>query len=209
MNKTMLLKDNMKVLFQGDSVTDCDRSREDDSYLGYGYPAFIAEKLNGKGITFINRAVSGERVSDVYNRREKDIFEVKPDLFSILIGVNDTWRRYDENNPRSAEEFEAIYRGLLSEIKERLPGVPIVMMAPFVLEVPDKIHWLEEDLIPKQEAVRRLAKEFADVYIPLDEIFKAEFDKYEDIYYLSPDGVHPNETGHKLIANCWVNAVTE
>ena len=83
------------------------------------------------------------------------------------------------------------------------------MMAPFVLEVPDKIHWLEEDLIPKQEAVRRLAKEFADVYIPLDEIFKAEFDKYEDIYYLSPDGVHPNETGHKLIANCWVNAVTE
>jgi lysophospholipase L1-like esterase len=205
----MLLKDNMKVLFQGDSVTDCDRSREDDSYLGYGYPAFIAEKLNGKGITFINRAVSGERVSDVYNRREKDIFEVKPDLFSILIGVNDTWRRYDENNPRSAEEFEAIYRGLLSEIKERLPGVPIVMMAPFVLEVPDKIHWLEEDLIPKQEAVRRLAKEFADVYIPLDEIFKAEFDKYEDIYYLSPDGVHPNETGHKLIANCWVNAVTE
>ncbi|MBO4935106.1 MAG: SGNH/GDSL hydrolase family protein [Clostridia bacterium] len=205
----MLLKDNMKVLFQGDSVTDCDRSREDDSYLGYGYPAFIAEKLNGKGITFINRAVSGERVSDVYNRREKDIFEVKPDLFSILIGVNDTWRRYDENNPRSAEEFEAIYRGLLSEIKERLPGVPIVMMAPFVLEVPDKIHWLEEDLIPKQNAVRRLAKEFADVYIPLDEIFKAEFDKYEDIYYLSPDGVHPNETGHKLIANCWVNAVTE
>lgn len=205
----MLLKNNMKILFQGDSVTDCDRSREDDSYLGYGYPSFIAEKLKDRGMTFINRAVSGERVSDVYNRREKDIFEVKPDLFSILIGVNDTWRRYDENNPRSAEEFEAIYRGLLSEIKERLPGVPIVMMAPFVLEVPDKIHWLEEDLIPKQEAVRRLAKEFADVYIPLDEIFKAEFDKHEDIYYLSPDGVHPNETGHKLIANCWINAVTE
>lgn len=205
----MLLKENMKVLFQGDSVTDCDRSREDDSYLGYGYPSFIAEKLKGRGLTFINRAVSGERVSDVYNRREKDIFEVKPDLFSILIGVNDTWRRYDENNPRTAKEFERIYRGLLSEIKERLPGVPIVMMAPFVLEVPDKIHWLKEDLIPKQEAVRRLANEFADVYIPLDEIFKAEFDKNEDIYHLSPDGVHPNETGHKLIAKCWINAVTE
>ena len=205
----MLLKNNMKILFQGDSVTDCERSRGDGSYLGYGYPSFIAEKLNGRGLTFVNRAVSGERVSDVYDRREKDIFEVKPDLFSILIGVNDTWRRYDENNPRTAEEFEAIYRQLLGEVKERLPGVPIVIMAPFVLEVPDKKHWLEEDLIPKQEAVRRLAKEFADVYIPLDEIFKAEFDKNEDIYHLSPDGVHPNETGHKLIADCWINAVTE
>ena len=203
----MLLKNNMKVLFQGDSVTDCDRSRADDSYLGYGYPSFVAETLKDMGLTLINRAVSGERVSDVYARREKDIFEVKPDVFSILIGVNDTWRRYDENNPRTAEEFEAIYRKLLDEVKERLPGVPIVIMAPFVLEVPDKKHWISEDLCFKQDAVRRIAADYADVYIPLDEIFKAEFDKHEDIYYLSPDGVHPNETGHKLIAKCWVDAV--
>ena len=205
----MLLKENMKILFQGDSVTDCDRSRDNDGYLGYGYPSFVAEKLKDKGFTFVNRAVSGERVSDVYARREKDIFDVKPDLFSILIGVNDTWRRYDENNPRTAEEFEAIYRTLLEEIRERLPGVPIVMLAPFILEVPDKKAWIEEDLRFKQEAVRRLAKDYADVYIPLDEIFKAEFDKHEDIYYLSPDGVHPNETGHKLIADAWIGAVTK
>lgn len=204
----MLLKENMKVLFQGDSVTDCDRSRDNDGYLGYGYPSYVAERLKDKGITFVNRAVSGERVSDVCARREKDIFDVSPDLFSILIGVNDTWRRYDENNPRTAEEFEAIYRGLLDEIKQRLPGVPIVIMAPFILEVPDKKAWIEEDLRFKQEAVRRLAKDYADVYIPLDEIFKAEFDKHEDIYYLSPDGVHPNETGHKLIADAWIGAVT-
>ena len=205
----MLLKENMKVLFQGDSVTDCDRSRGDDSYLGYGYPAFVAENLKDMKLTFINRAVSGERVSDVFNRREKDIFEVKPDLFSILIGVNDTWRRYDENNPRSAEEFEAIYRGLLEEIKQRLPGVPIIIMAPFILEVPDKKAWIEEDLRFKQDAVRRLAKDYADAYIPLDEIFKAEFDRHEDIYHLSPDGVHPNETGHRLIAEKWIEAATK
>ena len=203
----MLLKPKMKILFQGDSVTDCDRSRENDDYLGYGYPSYVAAELKDMELTFVNRAVSGERVSDVYARREKDIFEVKPDIFSILIGVNDTWRRYDENNPRTAEEFEAIYRGLLDEVKNRLPGVPIVIMAPFVLEVPDKKHWITEDLCFKQDAVRRIAKDYADVYIPLDEIFKAEFDRHEDIYYLSGDGVHPNETGHKLIAKSWINAV--
>ena len=203
----MLLKPKMKVLFQGDSVTDCDRSRDNDDYLGYGYPSFIAGALSNMDLTLVNRAVSGERVSDVYDRREKDIFDVKPDVFSILIGVNDTWRRYDENNPRTAEEFEAIYRRLLGEVKERLPGVPIIIMAPFVLEVPDKIAWISEDLCFKQDAVRRVAKDYADVYIPLDEIFKAEFDKHDDIYYLSPDGVHPNETGHMLIANSWISAV--
>lgn len=205
----MLLKPKMKILFQGDSVTDCDRSRENDDYLGYGYPSYVAAELKDMELTFVNRAVSGERVSDVYARREKDIFEVKPDIFSILIGVNDTWRRYDENNPRTAEEFEAIYRGLLDEVKERLPGVPIVIMAPFVLEVPDKKHWIGEDLCFKQEAVRRVAADYADVYIPLDEIFKTEFDRHEDIYYLSGDGVHPNETGHKLIAKSWIDAVAK
>ena len=107
----------------------------------------------------------------------------------------------------TAEEFEAIYRGLLDEVKQRLPGVPIVIMAPFVLEVPNKKHWITEDLCFKQDAVRRIAADYADVYVPLDEIFKAEFDRHEDIYYLSGDGVHPNETGHKLIAESWVNAV--
>ena len=205
----MLLKPGMKILFQGDSVTDCERSREDDSYLGYGYPKYIAEKLADAGVTFVNRAVSGERVSDVYTRRQKDIFDVRPDLFSFLIGVNDTWRRYDENKPRTAEEFEKIYRELLDDVKMHLPEAKIVIMCPFVLEVPDKKHWIEEDLAAKQEVVRRIAKDYADVYIPLDEIFKREFDKHDDIYYLSADGVHPNEAGAMLIAESWINAVAK
>lgn len=197
------------ILFQGDSVTDCDRSRDDDSYLGCGYVNMIAQRLEGTGCKIYNRGVSGNRLCDVVARKETDIFDIKPDIFSILIGVNDTWRRYDENNPETAEEFEAIYRPLLEEIKERLPGVPIIMMSPFILEVPDKKAWIEEDLCFKQEVVRKLAKEFADIYIPLDEIFKEEFDKHDDIYYLSGDGVHPNEIGHTLIADLWLDAIAQ
>lgn len=200
---------NKKILFQGDSVTDCDRSRNDDSYIGFGYPSYIKEALSDSGCTLVNRAVSGERVSDVLARIEKDIFDVNPDVFSILIGVNDTWRRYDEANmPRSAEEFEEIYRDLLTRVKMRFPEIPIIIMAPFVLEVPDKKHWIPEDLCFKQNAVRKLAKEFADIYIPLDEIMKDEFYRHEDIYYLSADGVHPNENGHRKIAEEWLKAVS-
>ena len=205
----MLTDKKTVILFQGDSVTDCDRSREDDSYFGFGYVNFIAKRLEGTGCKIYNRGVSGNRLCDLVARKEEDIFAINPDVFSILIGVNDTWRRYDSNMPETAEEFEEIYRSLLSEIKTRLPGVPIVIMSPFILEVPDKKAWIEEDLCYKQEVVRKLAAEFADIYIPLDEIFKEEFDKHEDIYYLSNDGVHPNETGHKLIADLWISAIQQ
>ena len=85
----MILKPNMRVLFQGDSVTDFGRDYDNEKDLGYGYPIFIKNAFNRTDVEFINKGVSGERISDVYNRRERDIFAINPDIFSFLIGVND------------------------------------------------------------------------------------------------------------------------
>ncbi|WP_313128756.1 SGNH/GDSL hydrolase family protein [Anaerocolumna sp.] len=192
------------VLFQGDSVTDCGRDREDITSLSYGYPGIIAKTYNlyfpNSEVTFINKGISGNRVKDVLNRYEEDIKEIHPDFISILIGINDTWRKYDSNDPTTPEEFEMTYRKLLNRIKTDLPSCKIMIIEPFVLNsLPDRESW-RADLDPKIQVVRKLAKEYADYYVPLDGIFaKVEVEQYS-CEQLAPDGVHPSPLGHGIIA---------
>ncbi|MDR0401007.1 MAG: GDSL-type esterase/lipase family protein, partial [Treponema sp.] len=134
------------VLFQGDSITDCDRSREDGNDLGNGYPAKIAglwrNLYPGLGPRFLNRGISGNRVRDLTARYDADFRALKPDLVSILIGINDTWRRYDSGDPTSTEAYEKNYRILLENLKRDLPGAAIVIMEPFLLNSdPAKAQW--------------------------------------------------------------------
>jgi lysophospholipase L1-like esterase len=198
------------VLFQGDSITDCGWDRQDGNSLGNGYPARTAglwENLfPGSTVRFFNRGVSGNRVKDLLLRYEEDFRALQPDLVSILIGINDTWRRYDSNDPTSAEDFEKDYRTLLGKLRQDLPRTRIVIIEPFLLKTnPPKDF--REDLDPKIQAVRELAREFADVFIPLDGIFAryvVEGWKEADI---SPDGVHPSPAGHGIIALEWLKAL--
>lgn len=206
-----LFKKGQVVLFQGDSVTDCGRNREDVNSLSEGYPGVAAKLYHtlfpDNGITFINKGISGNRVIDLLDRYDEDFKGVKPDFLSILIGINDTWRRYDSEDPTSTQQFEENYRLLLSKIKKDLPDCKIMIIEPFVLNsLPDRKAW-REDLDPKIHVVRALAKEFADYYLPMDGILaKAEVEKYT-CKQIAEDGVHPSAIGHSIIAEEYIKAL--
>ena len=204
------IQDGAKILFTGDSVTDCGRTpTEDINFLGHGYPVFIASLAGArapeKELTFINTGISGNRVCDLRKRWQHDVIDHKPDIVSILIGINDVWRRYDCNSPTPADIFERDYRAILEQTVRKLPGVQIVMMEPFVLPIPEDRRLWREDLDVKLQVVRDLAVEFADVLIPLDGIFNAAACKREKSFWAA-DGVHPTAAGHALIAENWLSA---
>lgn len=201
-------KDGQIVLFQGDSVTDCDRIREDKTSLGLGYPMLIEKIYNEyfpeNTVKFINKGVSGDRVCDVLARYNEDIKDTNPDFISILIGINDVWRRYDNNMLTTIEEFENNYKTLLSKIKSDFPNTKIMMLEPFLLHSDAaKIIW-HEDLDPKIQVVRKLANEYADYYVALDGIM-AEKAVESSATLLAGDGVHPSDFGHKVIAEKYLN----
>jgi lysophospholipase L1-like esterase len=206
-----MFTDGQVVLFQGDSVTDCGRDREDITSLSEGYPGVVAKMFHliypERKVTFVNKGISGNRVIDLLGRFDTDFKAVNPDFISILIGINDTWRRYDSNYPTSTEQFEATYRELLSKIKKEMPQCKIMLIEPFVLNsLPDRASW-REDLDPKILAVRKLAKEFADYYLPMDGIFaKAEVEEYT-CTEITGDGVHPSAIGHSIIAKEYLKAL--
>ncbi|MDR3303451.1 MAG: SGNH/GDSL hydrolase family protein [Treponema sp.] len=203
---------NTTVLFQGDSITDCGRRREDSRSLGSGYPSIVARLYDtlfpGHGVNFLNRAVSGDRSSELLRRYDADLAALKPDLVSFLIGINDTWRRYDSNDPTSTEAFEHNYRSILQNVKNDLPSARIVIIEPFLLNtMADKLVWRGEDLDAKIAVTRRLAREFADVFIPMDGIFVSEIVAGKRDVDITADGVHPTPTGHAIIAASWLKGL--
>lgn len=205
-----MIKENSLILFQGDSITDCGRDYTDGSHLGYGYPMMTAAAFNAAhpelNVKFLNRGISGNRVVDLKARWEKDCLELNPDIVSILIGINDTWRGFDSNDPTTAEAYYDGYRVLLQSIKDRLDA-QIVICEPFVLAVTDdqKNKW-REDLDPKINAARALAREFKAVYIPFDGVFAA-VSTVQPPEYWAADGVHPTHAGHALMSKHWLEAV--
>lgn len=200
-------KNGQKVLFQGDSVTDCGRDRSDDSMLGSGYPNKISEIYHSlfplNNVTFLNKGISGDRSINLLERYDEDVKAVQPDFISILIGINDCWRRYDSNDPTSCEQFEHNYRTLLKKIKADLPHAKIMLIDPFVLpSVPGRDTW-HEDLDPKINVVHALAREYADYLLPLNGIMNAASVCGYTCLELTEDGVHPSQTGHAVIANAY------
>lgn len=203
----MLIGDNQTVLFQGDSITDAGRMESSDG-MGFGYANLIAAWFSAlypeKHVRFINKGISGNRVVDLAQRWQKDCLDLKPDWVSILIGINDTWRRYDSNDPTSAEIYETGYRGILQQVAAT--GARIIVCEPFVLPVPaDRVAW-RVDLDPKIDAARRLAREFQAIYVPFDGIFAAS-STHVDPAFWAEDGVHPSLSGHALMAQSWLRAV--
>lgn len=204
-----IFKPDDVVLFQGDSVTDAGRSREDNSLLGSGYPMMIrawhSMEFLEESVSFLNRGVSGNRVKDLQARLTADFIDLKPTWVSILIGINDCWRRYDSNDPTTAEEFEERYRDLLTKLKQKLDA-RIILCEPFLLHItPGQEQW-REDLDPKIAVVRRLAEEFKTLLVPLDGVFSDAAKKRSPEFW-SADGVHPTAAGHALIARSWLKTV--
>lgn len=205
----MLLKENDLVLFQGDSITDWGRNYEDGNSLGTGYPLMVSSRLGymfpEKNLTFLNRGISGNRVVDLQGRWTKDCLDLKPTWVSIMIGINDTWRRYDQGEETPTEQYIAGYRDLLQRTTEQLDA-RLILMEPFVLPVPEDRKQWRIDLDPKITAVRELAREFGALLVPLDGLFAAASMKKEPAYW-APDGVHPSPAGHALITDAWLQAI--
>ena len=206
----MLLQPNDHVLFYGDSITDAGRNSGVNGGLGAGYAALCAAALRARfpewNLTVNNRGISGNRVYDLEARLEHDVLALQPDLVSILIGINDTWRRYDRNVLSPVDEFQSCYRRILISLVETL-GARVVICEPFLLPIPDDRRAWREDLDPRITACRELAREFNLTYVPLDGLFAAASTRVPLEYWL-PDGVHPSLAGHGFIAEHWLRAVT-
>ncbi len=202
---TSIIPDGSLVLFQGDSITDAGRDYFDPQSMGSGYAQIAASGFDGANLSFLNRGISGNRAIDLQMRWDRDCLALKPDWVSIMIGVNDAWRRYDSNDPTSRDAFADSYRDILTQTCDVL-GAGLVILEPFVLPVSPYIESFREDLDPKIEATRALAGEFGAIYVPLDTLF-AEACSASAPEHWSEDGVHPTIAGHELIANAWLDAV--
>ncbi len=205
----MIIPSQSTVLFQGDSITDAGRSRENDAALGGGYPNQIAAWFGAMhpemGVRFLNRGISGNRAKDLRARWSADCIDLKPAVVSIMIGINDTWRRYDRNDVTSAEAYAEDYRHILARVRDEL-GAKLVIIEPFVLPHPEDRKAWRVDLDPKIQVARELAREFQAVYIPLDGLLAEACVKAPPAFWAA-DGVHPSQVGHAFIARAWLKAV--
>lgn len=205
------------IVFQGDSITDAGRGYDDDANTGRGYPTLVKARLGfdcpGQ-YRFYNRGVSGNRVVDLYARIKQDILNLRPDYLSILIGVNDVWHEVSRQNGVDALKFERIYDMLITEIKEALPQVQIMILEPFVLEgtatqniaeAPDRWRIFHDEVPLRAAAARRVAQKHGLPFIELQGKLDAACEKAVPAYWLW-DGVHPTAMGHELIAREWMEA---
>lgn len=204
------------ILFQGDSITDCGRNRDDITSTGIGYVHMIKGQVGCEypgEYEFINKGISGNRIVDVYARIKMDIINLKPDYMSLLIGVNDVWHEMGGNrNGVSAEKFEKIYDMLLTEIFEALPDIKIMIMEPFVLEgsattateeEPERWDYFRTEVPLRAAAAKRIAEKYGLPFVKLQDVFNEACKQAPASYWLR-DGVHPTPMGHWLIKNEWM-----
>jgi lysophospholipase L1-like esterase len=186
------------LLFIGDSVTDCGRRDDAPDFLGDGYVRLIAERTPEWHL--INAGISGNRAIDLRDRWHIDVVEQKPEILSVYVGINDTWRRYDENDPTSAATFEANYRACLADLGA---ATTLIIIEPFVLPVSEEQEHWREDLDEKRAVVARLAAEFGAGFVPLQSLMAAAAEDH-GAATLAADGVHPTAVGHRMIAAAWL-----
>jgi lysophospholipase L1-like esterase len=205
----MTITPDSRVLFIGDSITDCGRDRDNDRDLGRGYPLLIAGHFTADhpndGVEFLNRGNSGNRVPDLLARWEDDCLKLEPDVVSIMIGINDTWRRFDKNDPTSTADYERDYREILRRTQESL-AAQLVLIEPYLIPVRADQHEWRADLDPRIGVVRRLAAEFGALLVAADgAMASAAAASGPEIW--CADGVHATPAGHTLLAREWLATV--
>lgn len=203
-----------RILFIGDSITDCGREYNDSKDLGNGYPLLVAKRLSTQFPTIefdvLNKGINGNKIADLRARFDTDCLDLEPDIVSILIGINDTWHNVNDPTTFATEKsmtmFEEDYRYLIEKLLEK--GIKqVVLMEPFVLPEPlDRQTW-RKDLDPKIQIIRRLAEEYHLVFVPLDGKLNALGITRGFSKYTGEDGVHPTLAGHEIIAQSWLEFV--
>ncbi len=206
----------MKILFYGDSITDMGRERVEHmpSSMGFGYPFIVSSelyKIDPEKYDILNHGVSGDRTIDLYARIKADVWNDKPDVLSILVGINDILHEVEDwHNGVDIVRFEKFYRMIIEDTLERLPNVKIMLLEPFVLDGKLSHQYLDELLKIKDYAkiIKKLAKEYNLVFVPLQEKFdQATKNRKTDVYLF--DGIHPTIQGSNIIAGEWLKAFKE
>ena len=200
----------IKLLFQGDSITDAGRDRNDFHNLGNGYPKYAAGYLRERypdiDFEFINLGINGNQTKNLVERLQKDFIDIQPDIVSILIGINDVWHHAADKSRISDETFEERYSTVLKAIKEKT-NAKIMIMKPFLVPVEDKLFF-REDLAPKIEIIRKLAREYADIYLPTDGLLQSEFIGDDPLSYAA-DGVHPTDKCADCIGRLYADYISK
>lgn len=214
---TVQLKKRDTILFQGDSITDAGRNRKregsanDMRALGHGYPLMIGADLMLDNPDFalriFNRGISGHRVPDLQKRWDKDCVQLKPNLLSILVGVNDIWHKLNGNYDGTVETYLQGFKSLLAETKAKLPETTIVVCEPFAL----KTGAVNEKWFPEFDQRRASAREASDsigaVWVPFQKMFDDAVAAGVPSEYWAADGVHPSIAGNALMAATWREVV--
>ncbi|RBW70666.1 SGNH/GDSL hydrolase family protein [Bacillus taeanensis] len=206
----MRFQSNERILLIGDSITDADR-RQDPEEIGYGYTRLIRDYYTvtypQKNLSFVNKGVGGNRVTDLAARWKEDVLTCNPDWLSVSIGINDVWRQLD--NPQMEqvypEDFEKVYYNLLKQVKAQTKA-KIILMEPTIIE--EKINSDgNRMLIPYVKVVHRLAETFDAVLVPTHEVFINFLQSGQGIE-LTTDGVHMTSVGNMLMAQTWIKTLS-
>lgn len=213
------------TLFQGDSITDGGRDRRRKvKYLtfGQGYPYIITAKMEAsfpmQKLQFSNHGISGNTLFDIQGRWHWDALDLKPDLISLLIGVNDIWKSVERNDISTFNytEFKVTYVQMIKDALIKLPNIKIALCEPFILKGSHTADRWDEWTKGIKE-IRTIVKSIADmfpatiIHVPFQNVFDRVSKMYPDIdpaVWLI-DGVHPMAPGHQLMADEWLKVVAE
>lgn len=211
-----VIKQNDIILFQGDSITDAGRDRgvnnpNAHSGLGNGYAFLLAAHLLHEfptyNLSIYNKGISGNKVFQLSDRWQQDCLLMRPNVLSLLIGVNDFWHTLTHNYTGTAETYENDLLGLLRNTKSLLPTTQIVIGEPFAMTACSAV---DESWFPEfdkyRAAAKRIANEIDAIFIPYQDIFN-KATEIAPARYWTHDGVHPSVAGCQLMAEAWKNAV--
>jgi lysophospholipase L1-like esterase len=205
----MLFGPHQKIVFIGNSITDCGRRGEDGPY-GNGYVSmarnFLIARYPELQLTFVNKGVGGDTVRQLADRWEQDVIRERPDWLSVKIGINDVWRAFG-NNPHEAvplEEYRATLHRLLRQTREAT-GARLILMEPYMIE-PDRAEPMRREMDRFGAAVGELAAEFDAPLVRTQAAFDAALATTPPEYWAG-DQIHPNAPGHALIALAFLRTI--
>ena len=197
----------MRIVFFGDSITDCDRDRGYLNSLGNGYVKILADKLRpiypDTDIELINKGISGDRVQELLARVQTDVIDLKPDAVVIMIGINNVWHKFTHGKELDLVEFEQDLKELITKLKEA--GIVVIFLEPFLLPAPDKLR-MRKIFNEELKIIDRVGEEMCDEFVAFDEMFNGLVESIPYSEY-SLDGVHPTHRGSRLIANTAIKAI--
>lgn len=233
------LKENSVILFWGDSITDGGRGRNMDGnhIMGSGYASMLSARLAvdycDKQLKFINKGISGFGIGQLYERIQEDVIINKPDVLSVLVGINDILHAYKEHSGSPVDCYINTYRRLIHSLKNELPKTQIVVCEPFYLDIDnqdapfhntpycmceeyvnpfnvpkkeDEISFYHTEISSMQNKLSDFVKEERLMFVHLQD----EFNRYASMFngeYFIWDSVHPTVAGHELITRRWLSVV--